>query len=179
MTFEINGDGIVNVTARDPESGQQASTEITLSSGLSEEQIQEIIARGRAEQLSRDVDLGVSSDLDRGLAALPVRDTPVNDLDIGVSAIPAPPPRAVVESTGGDSSPVAAPAGRIESAPAGILDSAPLGVAEGETIALSADDLQNPAEINFDGSIGNNEFSAEDFEDAGDISLDGIEMVPL
>ena len=51
VRFEINSDGIVNVMARDPATGQQASTQITLSSGLSEEEIQAIIERGRTEQV--------------------------------------------------------------------------------------------------------------------------------
>jgi molecular chaperone DnaK len=51
VTFEINSDGIVNVTARDQETGQQASTQITLSSGLSEEEIGRIIDEGRTERV--------------------------------------------------------------------------------------------------------------------------------
>ncbi len=51
VTFEINSDGIVNVTARDPATGQQASTQITLSSGLSEDEIKQIIQRGRTSQV--------------------------------------------------------------------------------------------------------------------------------
>jgi molecular chaperone DnaK len=39
VTFEIDANGIVNVSARDPETGQVASTTISLSSGLSEEEI--------------------------------------------------------------------------------------------------------------------------------------------
>jgi molecular chaperone DnaK len=46
VSFEINSDGIVNVKARDPETAQEASTRITLSSGLSEEEIQEILRKG-------------------------------------------------------------------------------------------------------------------------------------
>ena len=49
VTFEINSDGIVSVTARDPATGQKASTQITLSSGLSEEEIQAILARAGSE----------------------------------------------------------------------------------------------------------------------------------
>ena len=45
VTFEIDTDGIVNVTARDPDTGQVASTQIHLSSGLSEEEIQAIVAK--------------------------------------------------------------------------------------------------------------------------------------
>ncbi|HTF34324.1 MAG TPA: Hsp70 family protein [Myxococcota bacterium] len=51
VTFEINSDGIVNVTARDPATGQQASTQITLSSGLSEAEIQKIMERDRTAQV--------------------------------------------------------------------------------------------------------------------------------
>jgi len=40
VTFEIDSNGIVNVSARDPETGQSASTTVSLSSGLSEEEIQ-------------------------------------------------------------------------------------------------------------------------------------------
>ena len=47
VRFEINADGIVNVIARDPVSGQQASTEISLSSGLSDSEIHQILARDR------------------------------------------------------------------------------------------------------------------------------------
>jgi molecular chaperone DnaK len=43
VTFEIDTDGIVNVTARDRATGEEASTRITLSSGLSEEELQSII----------------------------------------------------------------------------------------------------------------------------------------
>ena len=51
VTFEINSDGIVNVTACDQETGQQASTQITLSSGLSEQEIDQIIDEGRTERV--------------------------------------------------------------------------------------------------------------------------------
>ncbi len=49
VTFEINSDGIVNVTARDPVTNQKASTQITLSSGLTEDEIQQILARKSTE----------------------------------------------------------------------------------------------------------------------------------
>jgi molecular chaperone DnaK len=51
VTFEINADGIVNVTASDRETGQKASTRITLSSGLSENEIRGIIEQGRTERV--------------------------------------------------------------------------------------------------------------------------------
>jgi molecular chaperone DnaK len=51
VTFEINTDGIVNVTAKDRATGKAASTRITLSSGLSEGEITNIIERARTERL--------------------------------------------------------------------------------------------------------------------------------
>lgn len=45
VTFEIDTDGIVNVSARDVDTGQEASTAISLSSGLSEEDILASIER--------------------------------------------------------------------------------------------------------------------------------------
>jgi len=49
VTFEIDTDGIVNVTARDPDTGQAASTQIHLSSGLSEEEIRKLVEKHQAE----------------------------------------------------------------------------------------------------------------------------------
>ncbi|MEM7408617.1 MAG: Hsp70 family protein [Myxococcota bacterium] len=51
VTFEINTDGIVNVTASDKTTGQQASTRISLSSGLSEGEIRDIVSRGVADRV--------------------------------------------------------------------------------------------------------------------------------
>jgi molecular chaperone DnaK len=56
VTFEIDSNGIVNVSAADLETGQKASTTINLSSGLSEQDIRRAmdenaeieLARGRA-----------------------------------------------------------------------------------------------------------------------------------
>jgi|GEM_PF-125774 len=51
VTFEINGDGIVNVTARDRETGQAASTEILLSSGLSAQEMAKILKDARTDRV--------------------------------------------------------------------------------------------------------------------------------
>ena len=51
VTFEINADGIVNVTARDQETGNQSSTRITLSSGLSENELKSIIEEARTDRV--------------------------------------------------------------------------------------------------------------------------------
>ncbi|MBX5482572.1 MAG: molecular chaperone DnaK, partial [Myxococcaceae bacterium] len=52
VTFEINTDGIVNVSAQDVESGQRTTTTISLSSGLSEADIQRSIEANRQTQLA-------------------------------------------------------------------------------------------------------------------------------
>jgi molecular chaperone DnaK len=52
VNFEINTDGIVNVSATDLETGQKTSTTITLSSGLSEADIQKSIEANKAVQLA-------------------------------------------------------------------------------------------------------------------------------
>ena len=51
VTFEIDADGILSVTARDQDSGQQASTTITLNSGLSDAEMGGIIDEGRADRV--------------------------------------------------------------------------------------------------------------------------------
>jgi molecular chaperone DnaK len=48
VTFEIDTDGIVKVTARDPDTAQAASTQIHLSSGLSEQEIRDLIDKHQA-----------------------------------------------------------------------------------------------------------------------------------
>jgi len=55
VTFAIDSDGLVRVTACDRATGQQASTEITLSSGLSDEDVQRIIEEGRTERVETAV----------------------------------------------------------------------------------------------------------------------------
>jgi molecular chaperone DnaK len=51
VTFEINTDGIVHVSAADLDTGQKTSTTISLSSGLSEADIQRSIAANEATRL--------------------------------------------------------------------------------------------------------------------------------
>ena len=53
VTFEIDTDGIVNVSATDHETGQKTSTTITLSSGLTEADIQRSIQQNRQTRLAR------------------------------------------------------------------------------------------------------------------------------
>jgi len=64
ITFEINADGIVDVKAKDLSTGKQASTRITLSAGLSEGDIENIIETGRTERV-------VSADAEKTAAEQP------------------------------------------------------------------------------------------------------------
>jgi molecular chaperone DnaK len=52
VTFEIDGNGIVNVSATDIESGQKTSTTIHLSSGLTEKDIQDSMARNAQTRIT-------------------------------------------------------------------------------------------------------------------------------
>jgi molecular chaperone DnaK (HSP70) len=54
VAFSISTEGIVTVQARDPKTGAEASTTVSMSSGLSEDQIQEIIARGRTADVAAE-----------------------------------------------------------------------------------------------------------------------------
>jgi molecular chaperone DnaK len=51
ISFEINADGIVNVVAQDRETGKQASARITLSSGLSDRDLESIMEKGHMERV--------------------------------------------------------------------------------------------------------------------------------
>jgi molecular chaperone DnaK len=53
VTFEIDSNGIVNVSATDVESGQKTSTTINLSSGLTENDIQTAIDQNAELELAR------------------------------------------------------------------------------------------------------------------------------
>jgi molecular chaperone DnaK len=94
VTFEINADGIVNVTARDQETGKQASTSITLSSGLSENELKSIIEEARTDRVQ-------TSPPPPAVSALPPPPAPVERRAASRStavrpapARPAPPPPA-------------------------------------------------------------------------------------
>ncbi len=53
VTFEIDSNGIVNVSATDTETGQRTSTTISLSSGLTQDDISKSAEANRATRLSR------------------------------------------------------------------------------------------------------------------------------
>jgi molecular chaperone DnaK (HSP70) len=52
VTFSINSDGLVNVTASDRETGRKASTTITLSSGLSAQELEAIVAENKTQRVA-------------------------------------------------------------------------------------------------------------------------------
>jgi len=108
VTFEIDADGLVNVTASDQATGQEASTQITLSSGLGEEQIEEMIEQdvaGRVTTAGMDTPVGeapASNDLDLAdeIPELPVAPPAA---DPAAQAV-APEPEPVDDSLFGDGS---------------------------------------------------------------------------
>jgi molecular chaperone DnaK len=54
VTFAINSDGLVSVTAADRETGQRASTTITLASGLSAQELDAIVAEDRTQRVKTE-----------------------------------------------------------------------------------------------------------------------------
>jgi molecular chaperone DnaK len=53
VCFEISTEGIVKVSARNPRTGVAHATTVSMSSGLSEQEIQAIVERGRMEAVER------------------------------------------------------------------------------------------------------------------------------
>ncbi|MFQ5513373.1 MAG: molecular chaperone DnaK [Myxococcota bacterium] len=51
VNFAISTEGIVKVSARDPKTGAQHSTTVSLSAGLSEQEMRQILARARTEDV--------------------------------------------------------------------------------------------------------------------------------
>jgi molecular chaperone DnaK len=54
VTFSISSDGLVSVTASDRDSGRKASTSITLSSGLSKQELDAIVAENRTQRVASE-----------------------------------------------------------------------------------------------------------------------------
>jgi molecular chaperone DnaK (HSP70) len=87
VTFEINSDGLVNVTATDQETGQQSATTITLSSGLSDEELDHILEASPADRVEsgpRDDEAGKELALPEAAeaAATAVPTGPEDELEI-------------------------------------------------------------------------------------------------
>jgi len=113
VTFEIDADGIVNVTARDRETGSQASTQLTLSAGLSDRELATILDEKRTDRVQTagmpHTGRGVIGSVK--LVTTPVRSVPESrersQPRIARSAAPAalaaaPAPAREAESAGGE-----------------------------------------------------------------------------
>jgi molecular chaperone DnaK len=99
VTFEINTDGIVNVTASDKKTGKRASTRITLSSGLSEREIQNIIERGVASRVQTTA-VDAVPNVEAPTADAPTRrppNAPAPPLSRAPAPMPAPTPALLDE----------------------------------------------------------------------------------
>jgi molecular chaperone DnaK len=75
VTFEINTDGIVSVTATDRATGRAASTRITLSSGLSENELDDIIHEGRTDRVEPST---IVDEDDQVIGAIPLKTVPAD-----------------------------------------------------------------------------------------------------
>jgi molecular chaperone DnaK len=75
VTFEINTDGIVSVTATDRATGRAASTRITLSSGLSENELGEIMDEARTDRVEPTTTLDEN---DQVIGAIPLKSIPAD-----------------------------------------------------------------------------------------------------
>jgi molecular chaperone DnaK len=58
VTFEIDSNGIVNVSATDLETGQRTSSTISLSSGLSEQDLKKAVDDNAGMELARSQHAG-------------------------------------------------------------------------------------------------------------------------
>ncbi len=81
VTFAIDSDGLVRVTACDRATGQQASTEITLSSGLSETELEGILEKGDTDRVQTATPDGVSVQADQPDTPPPPAEDELETLD--------------------------------------------------------------------------------------------------
>ena len=100
VTFEINADGIVNVTAFDPDTEEKASTTITLSSGLSGEEIDRILDEDKTSRVhSAQPGAGAGAPAAVGAVREPDDGEPaVAETDESVVELEAPPELASAEA---------------------------------------------------------------------------------
>jgi molecular chaperone DnaK len=106
VTFEINADGILNVQAKDRETGKVASTTLTFSSGLSDGELDQILSENRTSRVQ-------TAALDAELEPAPPS-APAKPLPKPQAAAPKPAPKAAPPSA---PAPKAKPAAAPEAAP--------------------------------------------------------------
>jgi len=153
VTFAIDNDGLVRVTACDRATGQQASTEITLSSGLSEAEIEKIIERGDTERVHTSGPSGPASPAPAAPAEVETLAAGDDDLEL-VDGVTTPPPQMrgqaldLDEPGGAPDDPVPLEAGHESLAPATADDAGQrasyLGEAGTNLSAADDEDLENP-----------------------------------
>lgn len=68
ISFEVDGDGMVNVEARDLNTGEEKRIEIVASSGLSEAEIDQLLRENRMNEAQKDRMSGSSYDRNQDLA---------------------------------------------------------------------------------------------------------------
>jgi molecular chaperone DnaK len=168
VTFEINTDGIVNVTARDRATGEAASTRITLSSGLSESEISDIMDRGVADRVATATleSVGARAEEQDELIPIPQPTVPARKAPAQEKAAPArpapaakpPAPRAPAPAAA--PKPVAAPAPKPVAAPA----PAPAPIADDDERIITAVDLDEAPLIGSDGGELTDELELADIE---------------
>ena len=84
VTFEISTEGIVQVSALDPQTGAEQSALVTMSSGLSPKEIEAIMTRGRAADVLRGnqpVDVAPSSQSSHALPPAEEQDDLILDME--------------------------------------------------------------------------------------------------
>ncbi len=139
VTFEIDTNGIVHVTARDRETGESASTEITLSSGLSEDEIQSILEASNTDRVLEGEEPGAAEEAPDALAVLeaapaaepstpvpgdtPEPFMPSNDREL--TGEPTGDPLELADSASLETPPVAAPTPELDLAHGGELELGP------------------------------------------------------
>jgi molecular chaperone DnaK len=105
VTFEINADGIVDVTAFDPETEQRASTTLTLSSGLSGSEIDQIIEQDKTSRVKTDAPQEATSAAPEPLAAPSPPEPVVPEPVVPDPVVPAPEPVVPESPQAEDSAP--------------------------------------------------------------------------
>ncbi|HEX5064978.1 MAG TPA: Hsp70 family protein [Myxococcota bacterium] len=177
VTFEINTDGIVNVTARDRATGEAASTRITLSSGLSESEISDIMDRGVADRVATATleSVGAAEPQDELIPVaqptVPARKMPAQEKAAAPRPAPAPAPKPAAPARPAPApapapKPVAAPKPAPAPAPKPVAAPAPVPapIAEDDELVITAVELGEAPLIGSDGGELTDELELADLE---------------
>jgi molecular chaperone DnaK len=158
VTFEINADGIVNVKACDPETGAQTATCITLSSGLSDEELESILEDNPTARIAPGGETAKASSpaapaAGGGSAApvAPLADDEALDLlgddddlyeELELDTDPRPRPQPAFS---GDATPTDGDAIQLSAAPTVAADAEPIDIPQPEVLPLQeSDEIELP-----------------------------------